>query len=397
MTLEEKQILQQIYEHWPQGRTNLTSKVLRKMAEDIQREGFLGKFTVEQAMYKIKAVYKIRKKGKYSALDWSVKQTGNIKLRDQNGYTVLELACKNKKIDKVKKLLSSKVPGIVTDRAIGFLFNYPELQSQMIKIQLNERYLSASAGNSQGKQKASEQCGQYSIDQGQVGICYIVSVITLFRNEKSLLKFLKKEHRPEALREIITLLDADYSNVDFESSCPALPKSMRVGTTGNEFGPEQLTKNGGSPYTLMMYIMNTVSILTNASIMEKFFVLKKNKSPLEAMMDSQRMFESQRQHMFAYVDIKCNVEFSCSILDHIDLMAAPFNMGFIFRICSASGSLNHVIAGCFCGVDMYICDSWGGGCVQRTEDIVRDLTNNGSLPLKLFNICFFYSRNNDKN
>lgn len=395
---EEKQILQQVYDHWPQGRLNLTSKVLRKLAEDIQRAGFLKNFTVEQAMYKIKAVYKVRKKGKYSPLDWSVKHTGDITMRDRYGNTVLERACKEEKLDKIQKLLRSGVLGIVTDRAIALMYNHPEIQSQMIKIQLRERYLlSASAGSSQQPAPVSEECGEYSINQGEVGICYIVSVITLFRNEKSLINFLKKERRPKALREIISLLDADYSDVDFKTSCPALPRSMRVGTTGNDFGPEQLTKNGGSAYTLMMYIMNTVSILTDASIMEKFYVLKKNKSPTQAMMDSQRMFESQKQHAFAYVDIVCDTKLECSILDHIDLMASPHNMGFIFRIATASGNINHVIAGCFCGTDMHICNSWGGGCVERTEDVVRELTLDGSRPLKLCNICFFYSRMNDKN
>ena len=265
----------------------------------------------------------------------------NINKTDNNGKTLLERQSEKNNVSAVYMLLNIKNIN-VTPKSIANIQNY-RLLNRMIRMHVQQHwnnFLEKKFFTIYRKVRDQEKCGEYSINQGNVGICYIVSVITLFRNEKSILEWLKNLKVPEPLKEIIELLDADYSTYDFTKQCPKLPPWMVEAVTENSIptrrGP--LIKNGGNPYVLMMYILNMIDLWTDKTV---------------------------------YFGIKNSFY--------------PSAMGGIAKG-QIKKQFNHVIAGCVCDGNVHICNSWGGKCQTNVTEIVKKLIKNGYLELYLQSI-----------
>ena len=366
----------------------------------------------------LKAVYKKKKQGPITQLQWDTRQWKtlatmadhqqikslekwfkkntryNINTTDKNGKTLLERQTKKNNTRTVAVLLD--IPNIIVSAESIANIEDHELKNKMIRMRLQRLYLNSSgiqiSRTPMRRTVVREECGHYSMNQGNVGICYIVSVITLFRNEKSILTWLKSEIRPEPLKEIIALLDADYSSYDFTKQCPRLPAGMVEAVTQNRSTRRgALIKNGGNAYVIMMYILNMIDLLTDKTVYFGAKQVKSGTPPQGSLIRMNRLFDESLAD-YGYVDFKCDIRFDEQCMALFDLMFGDTIKGFIFRLMNSEGTFNHVIAGCVCDGDIHICNSWGHGCQTNMTQIVNDITQNGSLKLYLVNIAFLYVR-----
>ena len=203
-----------------------------------------------------------------------------------------------------------------------------------------------------------------------------------------LLAWLKSEIRPEPLKEIIALLDADYSSYDFTKQCPRLPVGMVEAVTQNT-RRGALIKNGGNAYVIMMYILNMIDLLTTKTV---YFGAKQVNSvtPQGSLSCMSRLFDESHAD-YGYVEFKCDdTRFDEQCMALFGSMFGDTVKGFIFRLMNSEGTFNHVITGCVCDGNIHICNSWGHGCQTNMTQIVNDITQNGSLKLYLVNIACLY-------
>lgn len=421
----EVNLLRGIFEFWPRPEIDATITKPPKVMNDTTASYIIAKLkesspdSLSLAMLRIeimKAVYKKRKRGPISQVEWDTIQwktldsiadhqqikdlkqwlkkhaSYNINLRNRSGKTILERQTKKQHSNVVEVLMT--VPGIIiTDEAIANVDNN-SLKNKMIRMKLQNEYNSSAmsvAVPGESKVEVREECGHYSINQGEVGICYIVSVITLFRNERSILNWLKSEERSGPLPEIIEMLDTDYSEYDFRKKCPNLPMSMRQAVTQNRTLRSSLKKNGGSAYAIMMYIMNIIDIWTGMSVQTHMETLKPAIVPTKAINDFENAFESGDQQI-GYLDISCDFEFSEYTLNLLDFVLSAPLKGFIMRLWNPIDEFNHVIAACVCDDQLHICNSWGKGCQTDIRQVVADLTLHGMRKLWIMNIGLLFSK-----
>ena len=316
----------------------------------------------------------------------------NINTRDRNGINILERQAKRQNNQVVATLLD--IPTIiVTEKAIANI-NDNALKNKMIRINLMKEYKNASQSvstSNESKAEVREECGHYSINQGEVGICYIVSVITLFLNERTILNWLKSEERLGPVSELVEMLDTDYSGYDFTKKCPNLPISMRRAVTHNRTLRGSLKKNGGDAYAILLYIMNMIDIWTELSVYTHVVTVKPAEIPTETIGEFGNSLELGDSQI-GYLDITCDFEFSESSLNSLDsVFTAPLK-GFIMRLWNPTDKFNHVIACCVCDDKLHICNSWGKGCQTDVGKVVSELTNNGTRKLWIMNMgCLFTS------
>ena len=421
----EVNLLRGIFDFWPRPEIDATITKPPKVMNDTTASYIIAKLkesgdfvdgTDADRLNMIKAVYKKRKRGPISQVEWDTIQwktldsiadhqqikdlkqwlkkhaSYNINLRNRSGKTILERQTKKQHSNVVEVLMT--VPGIIiTDEAIANVDNN-SLKNKMIRMKLQNEYNSSAmsvAVPGESKVEVREECGHYSINQGEVGICYIVSVITLFRNERSILNWLKSEERSGPLPEIIEMLDTDYSEYDFRKKCPNLPMSMRQAVTQNRTLRSSLKKNGGSAYAIMMYIMNIIDIWTGMSVQTHMETLSPAEVPSKTIKDFEIAFEFGDQQI-GYLDISCDFEFSEYTLNLIDFYAVAPLKGFIMRLWNPIDKFNHVIAACVCDDQLHICNSWGKGCQTDIGQVVADLTLHGKRKLWIMNIGLLFSK-----
>ena len=433
----ELSLLQDIYVYWPRPEIdpqwtkpakNMTDETAERivylMGRDIRVHEKYPMLPKKHEVYGyadwipiIKAVYKKKKKGPITQLQWDKRQWKtldtmadhqqikslkkwiqkhpdyNINTRDRNGINILERQSKRQNNKVVATLLD--IPTIiVTEKAIADIDDNA-LKNKMIRINLMKEYQNASQSvstSNESKIEVKEECGHYSINQGQVGICYIVSVITLFRNERTILKWLKSEERSGPLPEIVEMLDTDYSGYDFTKKCPNLPISMRRAVTNNRTLRGSLKKNAGNAYAILLYIMNIIDIWTELSVYTHVITENLSKIPTVRIMEFERSFELG-DNQIGYLDITCDFEFSEYSLNSLDFVFTAPLKGFIMRLWNPSDKFNHVIAGCICDDELHICNSWVKGCQTNVGEVVSELTNNGTRKLWIVHIgCLFAKR-----
>ena len=437
----EVSLLQDIYDYWPRPgidphwtkpAKNMNDETADRIIYRMERDGIdpherYPMLPKKHEVYAyadwipiIKAVYKKKKKGPITQLQWDTRQWKtldtmvdhqqiealkkwfqkhpdyNINTRDRNGINILERQAKRQNNQVVATLLD--IPSIiVTEKAIADI-NDNALKNKMIRINLMGEYKNASQSvstSNESKIEVKEECGHYSINQGQVGICYIVSVITLFRNERTILNWLKSEERSGPLPELVEMLDTDYSGFDFTKQCPNLPMSMRRAVTNNRTLRSSLKKNGGNAYALLLYIMNIIDIWTELSVYTHVVTVKPAKIPTVRIMEFERSFELG-DNQIGYLDITCDFEFSEYSLNSLDFVLSAPLKGFIMRLWNPTDKFNHVIAGCICDDELHICNSWGKGCQTNVGEVVSDLTNNGTRKLWIVHMGCLFAKKSSK-
>ncbi len=327
--------------------------------------------------------------------------------RQDGNKTLLTRQCEQNHVEVVDRLL--KIPEIEIREIDIAATEDNELKSKLTRAILSKQLGSSSSksANSGGEEKVREvreECGHYSINQGQIGSCYIVSVITLFRNEKSILKLLKLQpksgpvKKKNALKNVIDLLE---TQVDFSSQCPKLPDifgthaiTQNDGRTRGD-NDRALTKNGGSPYTIMIYIINIIRIVLGEPVFEKYdkqWALS-GVFPHGALAIGEYEFQKDTDSKIGYIDIECKCGLFANDLTKLEFFCQgkPSIKGFIFQVVGSDG--NHVIAACICDEKIHICNSWSGGCQTDLQKVVNDLNSkNYSF---IHHIAFLLTKNID--
>jgi len=437
----EVSLLRDIYDYWPRSEIdfhctkpakNMNDETAERILYLMKRGGIdrLQKYPMLPKKHEvfgfadwipiIKAVYKNKKKGPVTQFQWDTRQWKtldtmadhqqlkdlkrwvqkhpdyNINIRDRNGENILERQAK-KKNNKVVGILLDIPNIVVTETAIAHICDNA-LKNKMIRTNLMKEYENASQAVStpdESNAEVREECGHFSINQGKVGICYIVSVITLFRNERTILNWLKTEEVSRGpLVEIVKMLDTDYSGYDFTRTCPNLPLYMRHAVTNNRTLRSSLKKNGGNAYTIVMYIMNIIDIWTKLSCYTHIETLEPGVIPTAVILDFYKTFESKRMYimhgLIGYLDITCDFEFNEYTLKSLDSVFSPLLKGFIIRLWNPSDKFNHVIACCVCDDKLHFCNSWGNGCETNIGKVVSELTKSGTRKLWIRNMgCLF--------
>ena len=416
LTPRELEFLKYIFEYWPICSKNISKSVIETIIRNIQQNNssFLDNTTKEQQIQNIKEIYKKRKLGPYSNIEWYQKQCKTIQTMidyeqfkafekalkkyplsklnkiDRHGNTLLTRQCLEQN-DKIVEILI-KHPGIrITDKDIGYIANH-QLKDEMMMKNMSKQFNSSKSSSSsytagESKTEVREECGHYSIDQGDMGICYIVSVITLFRNERSIIQLLKSKERPKPLMDILNILEADYSNLKTKKTCPKLPPMMTRAITQNRSTRSALTKNGGNAFTLLMYIMNSINFLApDISVYKRHAISPDGVFPGGHIVGKEDTFRNHTTAKIGYIDITCDTIFNTKNLEFFKTLAGTTVKGFIFRLYNPGRGFNHVLAACICDGQLHVCNSWNIGCQTNMFDVFMTLTNAGQLKLWIKNI-----------
>jgi len=309
------------------------------------------------------------------------------------GKTILKSMCELQKTAVVRILL--KHPKIEVLDTISII-NDHSLVNAMIKNQIVNQIDNQSSSSSSSSSSSTSTvdnkggCGHYSLDQGRSGICYILSVITLFHNAPEILEELKSKSS-KTTRSIIKLLTDDYSTYDFSKTCPKIPPGWKQAITNNRVTRTgALTKNGGSAFTLLLYILNTIDYGTDIGVQ---IYHKNNKEMSER--DIAKAVQSCHQDFIAtprrlgYIDLGTRILLLPSFFVNLrGLMEQHLNIcGFVFRVKGID--VDHVVAAGVCGDrSIHICNSWENGCQTDFSEFVNDITNWGSKTLTIKNIAF---------
>ena len=111
-------------------------------------------------------------------------------IKNEDGQTPLNLAlCGN--MEKIKKLLE-EYKAIAHLGSCRLSDHSVETRISLIRQQVHQEIGMRSESPLNVEMNANEKCVKFSMDQGQAGICYMLSVITLFRNEYTLLNKLEE-------------------------------------------------------------------------------------------------------------------------------------------------------------------------------------------------------------
>lgn len=269
----------------------------------------------------------------------------------------------------------------------------------LIRHQIQESS-SRSSSPSPDKMGHSRECLKFSMDQGDVGICYMVSVITLFRNEFCLLNKLEeclmdaystKQPKLPIVDEMVDFLTKDYSGVNFEDQCPTLPKNWQSAVYDvNGDASHNDIINGGNSTILMLYILNTMS-----HAFSNVFRLDITQLKVSHLFDMERVFE---QYYERWIDSSDNVAFI-----HIDVSkfeGLKLRLSNVFvqfeslcrhdcvraMLIRIKGDDGHVLAATKCKNDngsdkILYCNSWGKGCVEAPVLISELLMTNSEFRL----------------
>ena len=288
-------------------------------------------------------------------------------------------------IDKLKSI----DPKIITSKAILYTraFSIKNLLIEM-KLKYQKKQIESTAEKSLYttyktlSEVPETTCKKYSLNQGNLGICYIISLITLFQNEATLLNKLinwvnTKEPKQstnkieQALYETVDILAQKYSTTQEFTACPKLPTLLQYETTGQSRNTRLSTaKKGGFTFNYLLYIVNMVKLCTDIKI--KINVYDEYITNLEDLESELGVFNQSNPYtLFIY---RSNIKFTNEFISILKL--TPHLKGFIL------GVEAHVIAGSVCRekdrvsgevvTKVYICNSWEDGCQETVPSKFMD-------------------------
>jgi len=339
--------------------------------------------------------------------------------------TPLDLAdCRSGKKDTIIKYMSTHGCNKFTEnvscrlKGIGLENTLP-----VVMLQVNSQ---TKPSNSPASPMVETQiCKKFSLNQGSLGICYMLSVIVLFKNEFTILHKLKEllnieENKQlistnltqtsevdKTIKELVAFLDTDYTNVNFKEACPKLPKSWEqtVLQIDNAAKQSDIEKSGDHNF-LLVYIFKTLDTWHNTfnvafdkvPISDDDILMTKTDKDGDRFeyKDTENVtiysfatrvgeFQKDKEHNIALIEMEFGKQAQEQLTVGNDNQYNPFEMvdkmariptvrGFIVRVSKGPGS-GHVFAGKLCNDrDVIYCNSWGGGCVN-SDTINTELIN----------------------
>jgi hypothetical protein len=241
--ISEKYILEMLTMYWPNGKKNLTKEIQNKLIGKILR----CMPNKEKLREQIKTAWSQKEKF------MSEKMLEDLEKRKRNASKTKSITKKKKTTETAVRLygttLKERLQGVI-DQVAGTV-----KEKNGVPLSLPP---------------PPQQFEHFSIDQGNIGICYMVAVIVLFKNEFSILAKLKElviyeklqEHKvDETIVQLLDFLDKDYSIVSFNNSCPeeflpAVPKSWQKSVYETCFHTPTKSDivSGGDPAFLLTFI-----------------------------------------------------------------------------------------------------------------------------------------------
>jgi len=245
-------------------------------------------------------------------------------------------------------------------------------------------------------------CLKFSLNQGNVGICYMVSIITLFRNEFSILRKLeecmidediynrKHKQAPNEQYKIVDkmadFLSKDYSSYNFEEQCPILPTSWQKSVFETEEVTRESVVNGGHPTLLLLYILHTLNQWKPDVFKVYFGYMDQgdNKFGTLGHLEFETIYKKfkEHDHNIGLVRIyfkgqygKQHCRLGPNIFDKFERLYKKYTeiRGFVIRT-AGDDNRGHVFAGSVCEDQVYYCNSWGNGC-HKNRDLAEELLN----------------------
>jgi len=199
--------IQTLKSTWKDGEMN----VLMLCCEGTTNTSPDGHKNIFEFLVQNKAKYKVNldavSQHKFSALHYAVKYNqltmvrqlleagADPNIKNQNGQTPLNLVLCDKRQAKMKELFQKLFQKFNATAELGScrLSNHSvETRISLIRQQVHQEIGERSESPTSGEMKENDQCVKFSMNQGNAGICYMVSVITLFRNEYTLLNKLEE-------------------------------------------------------------------------------------------------------------------------------------------------------------------------------------------------------------
>ena len=275
--------------------------------------------------------------------------------------------------------------------------------AQVVGIQVAEKTTRSSSPDPSSPMMEQHNCIKFHLNQGNVGICYMVSVIALFQNEFTILhklkecvndeeenillrKELNETNIPEVdptIKELLAFLYKDYSNVDFEKECPVLPTIWRKTVHQTSSMSHEDIINGGSEGFLLMFIFKTLNAWHDIFkvFMGQLVVNGQNSVRTDTNTQFQKsieLFEEKDDKNIALIQLDFQILAQMQLMvsrwnpfEMVDKLARKPNVrGFIVRVSDSKGE-GHVFAGTVCDEfsdkKVLYCNSWGKGCVDYRQ------------------------------
>ena len=265
----------------------------------------------------------------------------------------------------------------------------------------------------------------FSLNQGNIGICYMVAVIVLFQNEFSILHKLKEIVNSEedkgnkvdqTIKDLVTFLDNNYRYTSFNNKCPKkflpkLPKTWQksVHQTDNTAKKSDIVSGGDTAFLLTFifakldawhdsfnvafdYDYMSDDVIRMSKTVEKGDSFDYNDTKSMTIFTFANMvdkFQKDNKHNIALIEMTFgnNAQEQLTVGDAnpfkmVDNMARlPTVRGFIVRVSAGTGS-GHVVAGTVDNVsdkvpkEVVYCNSWGEkkGC-DDSDTINTELIN----------------------
>tara|TARA_B110000208_G_scaffold45221_1_gene59970 strand:- start:1315 stop:2820 length:1506 start_codon:yes stop_codon:yes gene_type:complete len=378
VVISTKYILDTLIQYWPNGKKNLTKEIqnkligkimrcmpneeaLRKQIKDAweQRDKLMSKEMLEK-LHTRRQMVKSKSSTKQKTTKKTARLTGNtLKQRFQ--------AVKDQVAQETTKVISPATPMLEPKRFQNFRLN-----------------------------------------QGNIGICYMVAVIVLFQNEFSILHKLNEIVNSEedqgnkvdqTIKDLVTFLDNNYRYTSFNNKCPKkflpkLPKTWQksVHQTDNIAKKRDIVSGGDTAFLLTFifakldawhdsfnvafdydYMSDDVVRMTKT---EKGASFDYNDTTNMTMFTFAKMvdkFEKDKKHNIALIEMTFgnNAQEQLTVGDAnpfkmVDNMARlPTVRGFIVRVSAGIGEDGHVVAGTVDNVsgkvpqEVVYCNSWG--------------------------------------
>ena len=418
--ISEKYILEMLTMYWPNGKRNLTPKIVNALYKKIMR----CIPTEEKLGEQIKTAWQNRNTiASKEMLEDLEKRKGNVS--------------KTKSITKKKK---------TTGTAVRLYGRNLEQRYSAAKDQVaREKTVKVISSVPLALPPPPQQFDHFSLNQGSLGICYMVSVIVLFKNEFSILAKLKELVKDEKLQEhkvdktIVQLkdfLDTDYKSVKFKKGClkknlPKLPKSWQktVHQTDNTTKMVDIL-SGGDPAFLLVLIFTKLDAwhdsfkvafnYTNLSDLDVAFgtdgpgptIYNTPEVSYQSFKNMHEHFELNKEKNISLIEI----QFGNSQLQvkenkppvgyynpflMVDRMARlPLVRGFLVSVFLPNSNNGHVIAGLVYNENVngiltkkvVYCNSWGKGC-EDSYAVNEELYNENN-NYQITNINFVLRKQN---
>ena len=393
--ISEKYILEMLTTYWPNGKRNLTPKIVNALIgkimrcmpnEEALRDQIKDAWEQRDTLMSKEMLKKLDTKRQMVKSKSIAKQKTTKKNARLTGNTLIERlqAVKNQVAEETTKVISPATPMLEPKRFQNF-----------------------------------------SLNQGNIGICYMVAVIVLFKNEFSILDNLKKLVKYEedqgnkvdqTIKDLVTFLDNNYGYTSFTKKCPKrflpkLPKTWQksVHQTDNTAKKSDIVSGGDAAFLLTFifakldawhdsfnvafdYEYMSDDVIRMTKTVEKGDSFDYNDTKNMTILTFANMvdkFQKDNKHNIALIEMTFgnNAQEQLTVGDAnpfkmVDNMARlPTVRGFIVRVSAGTGS-GHVVAGTVDNVsdkvpkEVVYCNSWGEkkGC-DDSDTINTELIN----------------------